>query len=136
VINRIVIHCADTPADMDIGAAEIRRWHVEENGWKDIGYSHVIRRNGVIELGRDLDGDGDVLDEVGAHVAGFNTGSLGICLVGGKGGANFTREQWASLESLIGSLLALFPGAQVCGHRDLDKGKTCPNFDVRAWWHA
>jgi hypothetical protein len=31
-IKKVIIHAADTPADMDIGVAEIRRWHVEERG--------------------------------------------------------------------------------------------------------
>jgi len=38
-----VVHCADTPAEMDIGATEIRRWHTEERKWDDIGYHYVIR---------------------------------------------------------------------------------------------
>ena len=81
----IIVHCADTLATMDIGVEEIRRWHVEERGWDDIGYANVIRRDGTIELGRDLDGDGDVADEIGAHAAGFNAQSIGVCLVGGRG---------------------------------------------------
>jgi len=31
-IIKVIIHAADTPVDMDIGVAEIRRWHVEDNG--------------------------------------------------------------------------------------------------------
>jgi hypothetical protein len=31
-ITKVIIHAADTPANMDIGVAEIRRWHVEERG--------------------------------------------------------------------------------------------------------
>lgn len=138
-ITAIIIHCADTPASMDIGASEIRRWHVEGNGWKDIGYHYVIRRNGIIETGRDLDGDGDIDEEVGAHVAGHNATTIGICLVGGKGAngtpdCNFTVNQWDALERLVSDLTARYPGAEVKGHRDLDPGKACPTFDVPAWW--
>lgn len=137
-ITHIVIHAADTPAEMDIGAAEIRRWHLER-GWSDIGYHYVVRREGVLETGRDLDGDGEVLDETGAHVLGHNRGTLGICLVGGRGpdgqpDCNFTAAQWASLEALVDYLVGRFPRADVCGHRDLDPAKACPCFDVRAWW--
>ena len=42
----VVVHCADTPADMDVGAADIRRWHVDERGWDDVGYHWIIRRSG------------------------------------------------------------------------------------------
>lgn len=126
-IDKIVIHCADTPSTMDIGVKEIRQWHVKERGWKDIGYHYVIRRNGTVEFGRDL-------EVVGAHVAGHNTHSIGICLVGGKPKANFTLEQWASLAKLVEGLKFTYKNAEVLGHCDLDKNKTCPQFDVRAWW--
>jgi hypothetical protein len=29
---------------MDIGAETIRDWHVNDNGWDDIGYHYVIDR--------------------------------------------------------------------------------------------
>lgn len=137
-IRHIVIHCADTPADMDIGASDIDRWH-RERGWSAIGYHYVIRRNGITETGRDLDADGDIDEEIGAHVLGHNKDSLGICLVGGKGAdgladCNFTACQWAALERIVSDLTARYPDARVVGHRDLDPGKPCPGFDVPAWW--
>lgn len=134
-IKKVFIHAADTPAGMDIGADTIRRWHVEGNGWSDIGYHYVIRRNGVIEPGRDLDGDGDVEEEMGAHVYGHNRGTLGICMVGGKPDCNFTAAQWRSLEWLIVDILDRhgLTSDAVYGHRDFDSGKTCPQFDARAW---
>lgn len=125
-INKIIIHCADTPASMDIGAIEIRSWHVDANGWSDIGYHYVIRRNGVVELGRDI-------RVAGAHTYKHNHDSIGICMVGGKDGCNFTRHQWATLERLVNELKAKFPAASVKGHRDYDSGKLCPSFDAVAW---
>ena len=59
-INTVVVHCAATKPSMDIGAKEIRRWHVDGNGWADIGYHYVIRRSGCIDSGRDRDNDGDI----------------------------------------------------------------------------
>jgi hypothetical protein len=50
-IEHIVVHCADTYADMNIGVEQIRKWHLKR-GWNDVGYHYVIRRNGQIELGR------------------------------------------------------------------------------------
>jgi len=134
-INKIIIHAAYTPPGMDIGAAEIRSWHVDGNGWADIGYNHVIRRNGVVEEGRPI-------EQQGAHVAGHNHDSIGICLVGGElagAGAqtpdcNYTAAQWAALEALVGYYSRRFPGAAIRGHRDYDPKKACPCFDVAAWW--
>jgi N-acetyl-anhydromuramyl-L-alanine amidase AmpD len=127
-IDEIVIHCADTPKHMDIGAEKIRTWHVHGNGWSDIGYHWVIPRGGGCEKGRDE-------SEPGAHVRGHNSNSIGICLVGGKGGFNFTRQQMATLEAKIIDLTTKYPDARVVGHRDLDSGKECPTFDVAAWWN-
>jgi N-acetylmuramoyl-L-alanine amidase len=141
VISQIIVHCAYTPPSMDIGAKEIRAWHVDGNGWLDIGYHYVIRRGGQVEPGRDLDGDGDVIEEVGAHARGFNANSIGICLVGGKAeGAdrpdcNFTTAQWDALDKLVRTLTQRFSGVAVIGHRDVDPNKDCPTFDVKAWWH-
>lgn len=141
-IKHIIIHCADTPARMDIGVDQIRKWHTlpkpAGNGWADIGYHYVIRRSGLTETGRDLDGDGDIEEEVGAHAYGFNRHSLGLCLVGGQGPrgepeSNFTAEQWTALRVLVRDLKARYPGAQVIGHRDVSD-KACPSFDVKAWW--
>ena len=131
-INRIIIHCAWTPQEMDIGAAEIRRWHIEGNKWRDIGYHYVIRRDGTVE-------DGRPIEQIGAHVAHNNHDSIGICLIGGKRGRdtdfNFTRHQLRGLENLVLRLLDRFPRASVTGHRDWAQ-KECPGFDVRAWWYG
>jgi N-acetyl-anhydromuramyl-L-alanine amidase AmpD len=127
----IVVHCAATKASMDIGVEEIRRWH-KDRGWTDIGYHFVIRRNGTVEKGRNV-------ADVGAHVAGKNRNSIGICLVGGindRGAPvnNFTIAQSAVLHHLIEDLLKSYPGCRIVGHRDLDPKKDCPCFDVKAWW--
>lgn len=130
----LVVHCADTPATMDIGAEKIREWHVNERGWLDIGYHYVIRRDGTIENGRPP-------WAVGAGVAGYNGNSLHVCLVGGDAGPgrrdehNFSAEQMAALALLLGMLKKyVAPSAKILGHRDFPNvAKSCPSFDVRKW---
>lgn len=143
----IVVHCSDTPSDMDIGAAEIRTWHTlpppRGNGWSDIGYHFVIRRDGKLELGRSLDQDHLIEPgEVGAHVAGYNSVSIGICLVGGArrvaGGGlapqdNFTPRQFEVLANELRTLQSQFPRARIVGHHTLNPGKACPSFNVDAY---
>ena len=78
---------------------------------------------------------------IGAHVAGFNENSIGICMVGGvsaddisKAENNFTKEQFASLKQLLIDLKIRYPQATIQGHRDFPGvKKACPSFDVRAW---
>ena len=124
-LNKIIIHHSWTPADMDIGVEEIRRWHLER-GWQDIGYHYVLRRNGIIEPGRPI-------EIQGAHTRGQNQNSIGICIVGGKPDVNFTRFQWRSLSILVAGLMFDHNIYEVGGHRDYAASE-CPGFDVRAWW--
>lgn len=123
-INSFVVHCADTPASMDIGVQEIDRWH-KERGWLGIGYHFVIRRDGTVETGRPT-------EKLGAHARGHNGDTIAICLVGGKGGFNFTIAQMDALRILKIQLEQRFGSKPWVGHNDLDSSKTCPNFDVKS----
>jgi N-acetylmuramoyl-L-alanine amidase len=132
----IAIHCSATHPSQNVGAAEIRRWH-RARGWVDIGYHFIIRRDGIVERGRPQ-------NTIGAHVEGFNSTSVGVCLVGGvterninKAEDNFTPAQWAALKTLVTTLRELYPNAVVQGHRDFPKvTKACPSFDAKAWAKA
>lgn len=133
-IRHIIIHCADTPPQMDIGVAEIREWHLARK-FTDVGYHYVIRRSGEVEKGRQE-------DQIGAHVQGHNHDSIGICLVGGMNTSktgpdcNFTQHQWSALKALVAGLTVAYPQAKVSGHRDHTVAKTCPNFDAISWWYG
>lgn len=154
-ISLIVIHCSASPNGNSLcrgrigepgykDATEvIDEWHAKR-GFKrrpeararfnqhlgSIGYHHVIFTNGACLAGRHH-------DEIGAHVYGNNTHSLGVSLVGTD---RFTRVQWQALSVLLRELAiryhrGLVPGAPpkgrgvrdivergelyVCGHRDL-----------------
>lgn len=115
---------------MDIGVKEIDEWH-KQRGWSGIGYHWVIRRNGVIE-------DGRPINKVGAHVKGYNTGSLAICLVGGvdiemNPVPNFTDKQWHTLELMVRGIKAQIPYITIHGHNEFDHRKSCPSFSVENW---
>ena len=124
-INRIIIHHTATPAHMNIGVREIRHWHVEDNGWSDIGYHFVIRRDGVAEAGRPI-------KIPGAHAKGHNADSIGIALVGT--GPDVTRHQWRSLNEKVILLMAQYGNPDVIGHRDIANTQ-CPGFNVKTWWN-
>ena len=132
-MNYITIHAADTYPDMDIGVAEITRWHTDR-GWRDIGYHEVIRRDGTIEAGRPA-------DQMGAHVGGHNRGNYGICMVGGKSRAhdgpedNFTPEQYQALHNRMLTLHKRWPDADILGHNGFKghEARGCPCFDWIKW---
>lgn len=160
-INLIVIHCsgssnADTlfrgkygDAGFQTPVTAIDEWHAKRGfqrtpearrrynpGLRAIGYHFLIYRNGVIATGRDV-------QEIGAHVQGYNQKSIGICLIGTD---QFTAAQWEGLNALVSRLQVQHPEARIVGHRDLSPDtnqdgvvgpvewlKTCPGFDVSVW---
>lgn len=130
----IVVHAAATPPSLDIDAAWIDKIH-KERGFRKIGYHYVIKRNGVVEKGREE-------SEMGAHVKGFNRDSLGICMVGGlKEGTqipedNFTLEQWQSLEQILLRLHMKYPEAEFKGHNEFPNhhSRGCPCFDSKEYF--
>ena len=141
----LVVHCSATKASADIGAKEIREWHIKERHFQDVGYHYIIRRNGKRECGRPT-------WAVGAHAEGHNHEAVGVCLVGGapaddpstlinetltKGENNFTIWQFDTLRETLKGLLIEYPGATVLGHHDLEGvQKQCPSFDVKKWFSA
>jgi N-acetylmuramoyl-L-alanine amidase len=138
-IDEIIVHCTATNRNWFIDrdahevVEEVRRWHKEERGWSDIGYHFVIHRSGQIAAGRPITRNG-------AHTRGHNKGTIGIALVGGRGGAadddfldNFTPEQHRELHALIDSLKEEFPTITKVSAHNMYAKKACPCFDVRQW---
>lgn len=121
-IKKIIVHCSDSPDSGDFTGADVKKWHVEGNKWADIGYHWVIERDGSLYEGRKV-------ATVGSHVQGHNADSIGICLMGRN---RFTAEQYSSLDRLLRILTHSFD-ARVYGHRDFNKGKSCPNDEIYGW---
>lgn len=131
-VKKIVVHCSDS----EFGSkARLKRWHLQK-GWSDIGYHFVINngyeykgdeknskiQDGFIEVGRDL-------KTAGAHVKGFNSSTLGVCLIGRR---SFSEAQLRALKVLLNGLLEEFglSTSDILGHYELDSKKSCPNLDM------
>lgn len=135
-VNEIIIHCSATRPNWMKGksaeekVAEIRRWHVRDRGWSDIGYHYVIDRDGTVVKGRPV-------ERAGAHTKGHNKNSIGVCLIGGHGSAktdqfldNFTGVQKLELVVLLKKLRSAHQILKVSGHNEY-ANKACPGFDVQ-----
>lgn len=144
----IVIHtvgAADKngrPIVSDPTAESIRRYHVDTLGWRDIGYAAVVRMSGEIEQGRPE-------IQVGSHVEGFNSLSLGVVFCGHGDLIDFTPAQWESGPRYVAAMLrrhgleAAFRAnpMRVLGHRETAQlvpavfpgpktTKTCPGTKI------
>lgn len=140
-LSEIIVHCTATRPEFmasnttEAKRDEIRRWHVDDRGWSDIGYHYLIDRNGQVVAGRPV-------ERAGAHVRGRNKQSIGIALLGGHGGSetdkfedHFTAAQGASLRALIGELKGRFGDLDVNGHNQY-AAKACPCFHVPTWFEG
>jgi hypothetical protein len=76
----------------------IQRYHVLANGWDDIGYNFLVDKYGQVFEGRFGGVDRNV---VGAHAQGFNTGSVGIALIGNYDATNVTPAARQALIRLL-----------------------------------
>lgn len=127
-INKIIVHCTATPEGREVNAETIRRWHVQDNGWSDIGYHWVIELDGSLEEGRKEHRNG-------AHAKGHNSDSIGVVYVGGcdkdmKPKDTRTEAQKEELICILKDLKARYPKAEIIGHRDV-ANKACPSFDAK-----
>jgi hypothetical protein len=139
-LKNIFVHCSSSPWGEVMIFDE---WH-KKRGWSGVGYHYIILNgrpfadvdyweflDGQIEPGRHLDDDPIFEDdEIGAHVAGRNRSSIGICLVGKKA---FTDEQLTTAKKLLTQLTEHFDLTfdDVKGHyEDPNAHKTCPNIPM------
>ncbi|MCY4086802.1 MAG: N-acetylmuramoyl-L-alanine amidase [Actinomycetia bacterium] len=135
-----------TPQESAAIIRGIQVYHVEANGWDDIGYNFLVDPFGQVFEGR---AGGIERNVVGAHAQGFNTGSVGIAVLGYYQQQGITPEARAALINLLAWRLdvahvdpqtlpsvlsrgsARYPShvpvimRAVSGHRDIDL-TTCP----------
>ena len=97
VTHLILHHTADGPvSDFAAWVRAIWSFHVNVNGWADIGYNFLIAPNGMIFEGR---AGGD--NVVGAHFSCQNGGTMGVALLGNYMQAAPTEAALASLVQLL-----------------------------------
>jgi hypothetical protein len=98
----VVHHTAGTNSYTRAQSAAIVRgimvYHVQSNGWDDIGYNFLVDRYGQVFEGRY---GGIERNVVGAHAGGFNTGTVGIAVIGTYSSSKISAAAQAALTKLI-----------------------------------
>ena len=95
--THLIIHHSATSNTSANWAATVRSiwdFHVNTNGWSDIGYNWLVDPNGVLYEGR---GDGIQ----GAHFCGTNGNTMGVCMLGNFTSASPSAEALATLTTLL-----------------------------------
>ncbi|MFD7560130.1 N-acetylmuramoyl-L-alanine amidase [Streptomyces sp. NPDC059835] len=118
------VHYSDGPTTQSV--RQIQNYHMDSNGWSDIGYNFLVD-----DTGRIFEGRGWYVQ--GAHASGWNTSHIGVCFIGEDGDAT---------ERAYSSIRALYDQANILAGRKLEKtyhgglpgnATSCPGAKLRAW---
>ena len=103
-VKKIIIHHTGAEVDSSFDSKTVVKnlyfGHSILNAWGDIGYNYIISKEGRIFEGR-AGGNG----AIGAHAMGFNTGSIGIALIGDYNSTMPTEAAMNSLKNLVSWLV-------------------------------
>lgn len=132
--SKIAIHHTAVPADDGGDAAARMRgmqaYHIDSNGWCDIGYHFVVSQAGKVYQGWSDE------QRVGTHVYNNNTNNIGICFIG-----NFQSQQVGTAQlnagaSILGWVARTynipFNRTAIKGHREHPQNSTtsCPGTNL------
>lgn len=117
VLTTLIVHHSASVLD---GPREIQKLHMEKRGYADIAYHYLIDGAGRLYAGRDLHARG-------AHTGGFNTGTVGVCVLGNFENQTPPAAQLDALRSLGAHLAATVGIEYLASHQDFQPGATvCP----------
>jgi hypothetical protein len=117
-LTTIVVHHSALPVEQ--GPLEIQTLHMEKAGYADIGYHFIVGHDGTLYEGRPL-------QTRGAHTEGFNTGTVGIVLLGNFENSDPTTAQLLTLNQLIRFFKNRYQITHLAGHQDFNPEITvCP----------
>lgn len=122
MLRMLIVHHSALPATE--GPREIQRLHQNDKRYADIGYHFVIDPAGTIYEGRDI-------HVRGAHTGGFNTGTVGVCLMSNFEREHVSTQQQTALARLAAALRDTYGLTHLAGHRDFQPGITvCPGANL------
>lgn len=123
-VHTVFVHCSASDQANHDDVSVMRHWHVNGNGWSDVGYHYFITKAGDIQTGRPV-------EKTPAAQGSYNSGTIAICLHGLKEEL-FTQKQFESLIAFCKSVEAAYPDKKIRfrGHREV-ANKACPVFKYK-----
>jgi hypothetical protein len=120
IYKTLVMHHSVIDEGDDISTLlEIQALHRGDRQWADVAYHYFIGKEGTVYEGRDI-------NVRGTHVAGYNTGSLGVCLLGDFTISLPTDAQITTANALGLWLAVRLQLTHIAGHRDFNDFTVCP----------
>jgi len=124
--NTVAIHHSASLLASNETMADIQKLHMDTNRWADIGYHYGIDKEGRVYEGRDIRARG-------ASVAGYNTGTIGVVVMG-----NFEMDaplpaQLAALQTLVNALAVGYQLSHLAAHREFNPESICPGQNLAAY---
>lgn len=119
----VVHHSVILEADDEATMREIQAEHMDARRWADVGYHFGVGQTGLIFEGRDLRARG-------THVAGYNTGSVGIVFFGNFEEESPAPEQLAAGSRLIDWLALRLELTHLAGHGEFNDFSVCPGANM------
>jgi hypothetical protein len=124
IYKTLVVHHSVVDEGDDLSTLlAIQQLHRQERGWADVAYHYFISKEGIVYEGR-------AVNVRGAHVAGYNTGSVGVCLLGNYMEDTPSEAMLLSLYSLGAWLAVRLQLTHVAGHGDFNAETVCPGGNV------
>jgi len=108
----------------------IQRYHMEENGWLDIAYSHLVCRHGYVFVGR-----GYGIRTAANGTTAANDHYFAACFLGDDtlGRADVTRQARDALGELIRDYQRRYPRALHVRPHSAFTPTLCPGRELSAW---
>ncbi len=125
IIHHSVTYDVDDPSTM----LSIQALHMDTRHWADIGYHFCVGKSGTVFEGRRLSARG-------AHTELYNTGSLGICLLGNFEEEIPTEVQLSATQMLVNWLALRLRATHLAGHRDFNDQTRCPGASLYPYLDA
>jgi N-acetylmuramoyl-L-alanine amidase len=97
----------------------IQDLHMDRNGWADIGYHYGIDKDGLIYEGRDI-------GSRGSSVAGHNTGTIGVVVMGNFEVDEPLEVQLTALQMLVNALTITYRPTHLAAHSEFNPESLCP----------
>lgn len=115
VIHHSVLYDSDDYATIKA----VQNLHIDDRGWADIGYHFCVGQDGTVFEGRQMSARG-------THTELYNSGSLGVCLLGNFEVISPTQSQINSTNELVRWLALRLRLTHLAGHRDFNSQTVCP----------